>query len=70
MNNLDNVIAAYECRNGPYEHGKCGYCQYGYSYLDDGDGLPFHTCDEEKLTDDMYSWLKIYQHLVQQGDTR
>jgi len=70
MNNLDNVIAAYECWNGPYK-GKCDTCPYGYSYLDDsGDGRPFYTCKEEKLTDDMYSWLKIYQYLIQQGDTK
>jgi len=71
MNNLDTVIAAYECWNGPYETGKCDNCPYGYSYLDDsGDGRPFYTCKEEKLTDDMYFWLKIYQYLIQQGDTK
>lgn len=71
MNDLDTVIAAYECQNWLYERDKCDHCPYGYSYLDDsGDGRPFYTCKEEKLTDDMYSWLKIYQHLIQQGDTK
>ena len=67
MNNLDNVITAYECWNSPYEKDKCDHCPYGYSYLDDsGDGRPFYTCKEEKLTDDMYSWLKIYQYLIKE----
>ena len=67
MNNLDNVIAAYECWNGIYEHG-CEHCPYGYSYFDDsGDGHPFYTCDEQKLTDDMYAWLKVYQHLMEEN---
>jgi len=71
MKDLDTVIAAYECYNGLYERDKCNNCLYGYSYLDDsGDGRPFYTCKEEKLTNDMYSWLKIYQHLIQQGDTK
>lgn len=71
MKNLDTVIAAYECFNGPHKIGKCENCPYEYSYLDDsGDGRPFYTCKEEKLTDDMYIWLKIYQHLIQQGDTK
>lgn len=61
--NLDNLIAAYECWNSPYK-SECDHCLYGYSYLDDsGDCRPFYTCDEQKLTDDMYAWLKIYQHL-------
>ena len=67
MNNLDTVIAAYECWNGVYESG-CEHCPYGYSYLDScGDGRPFYTCDEQKLTDDMYAWLKIYQHLIKEN---
>jgi len=68
MNNLNTVIAAYECWNGPYEHRKCDHCPYGYSYLDDsGDCRPFYTCDEQKLTDNMYAWLKIYQHLREEN---
>ena len=67
MNNLDNVIAAYECWNGPYEYGKCCHCPYRYSYLDDGDGLPFYSCDEERWAKDAYTWLKIYQHLMEEN---
>ena len=65
--NLDNLIAAYECWNSPYK-SECDHCLYGYSYLDDsGDGRPFYACDEQKLTDDMYAWLKIYQHLTEEN---
>lgn len=68
MNNLDTVIAAYECQNGPYEHGKCDHCPYGYSYLDErGDGRPFYTCDEEQWEKDAYTWLKIYQYLSKEN---
>ena len=70
MKDLDKLIAAYECFDGPYECGKCDHCPYGYSYLDDGDGLPFYTCDEEQWEKDAYTWLKVYQHLIQQGDTK
>ena len=71
MKDLDTVIAAYECWNGPYEHEKCDRCPHGYSYLDDsGDGPPFYTFDEEQWTKDAYVWLKIYQYLIQQGDTK
>lgn len=71
MKDLDTVIAAYECWDGPYEHGKCEHCSYGYSYLDDsGDGPSFYTCDEEQWTKDAYAWLKIYQYLIQQGGTK
>ena len=71
MKDLETIIAAYECWNGPYEHGKCDHCLYGYSYLDEhGDGRPFYTCDEEQWEKDAYAWLKIYQYLIQQGDIK
>ena len=68
---LDTVIAAYECWNGPYEYGKCDYCPYGYSYLDDsGDGRPFYACDEEQWTKDAYTWLKMYQYLRDESENK
>ena len=67
MNNLDNVVAAYECWNNPYKKDKCDHCPYNYSYFDDsGDGRSFYTCDEEKLLNDMYVWLKLYQYLIKE----
>lgn len=66
MQDLDNVIKAFECFNNPHEYGHCYKCIYGYEYFDDsGDGPGSWRCDEEKLENDMYSWLKIYQHLIE-----
>lgn len=69
MNELEKVIAVYECWNGSYERGKCDHCLYGYSYWDDsGDGSGQYSCDEEKWEKDAYVWLKIYQHLIKEKD--
>ena len=68
MKNLDTVIAAYECfNNNNFYQSNCDSCPYGYNYLDErGDGRPFWCCNEEELTNDMYTWLKIYQHLTEE----
>lgn len=66
MQDLNNVIKAFECLNGPYTGNHCDKCMYGYEYFDDsGDGPGWWRCNEEKLGNDMYSWLKIYQYLME-----
>ncbi len=67
MQELNNVIAAYECfAVDAYITDKCQNCPFNYQYFDDsGDGPGMWRCNEEKLENDMYQWLKIYQHLVE-----
>lgn len=67
MQDLNNVIKAFECfATDEYISNRCEYCLYNYNYFDDsGDGPGNWRCDEEKLENDMYSWLKIYQHLME-----
>lgn len=69
MDELNNLIRAYECCNGPWYKGKENNCpNCPYSYFDDrGDGPGFWSFNEEKWEQDAYTWLKIYEYLIKEG---
>ena len=55
MKDLDTIIAALECYNGPVMNQKCEACPYDYTYLiGDENGYPFFTCNKKKLEKDIY----------------
>jgi hypothetical protein len=65
---LENVIAAYECWNSPYDpknKNKCEHCPYGYGYYDTTGDNYFWACSDWKWEEDAYFYLKLYQHLVE-----
>ena len=67
--NLDNIIAAYECCNGPWyknKKDKCPTCPYAY-FDDSGDGPGSWMFDEEKWEKDAYFFLKLIQHLAEEN---
>ena len=63
--NLDNLLAAMTCE-GCYSDS-CEECPYGYGYLDDSGDNSFWWCNEEKIMEDAYFYLKLYQHLIKEG---
>lgn len=65
---LDNLIKAIECDAWSEPH--CEHCPYGYGYLDTSGDHFFWTCKEEKKWEDALFYLKLYQHLIQEGDIK
>ena len=58
MKDINTIIAAYKCYNGPVMNQKCEACPYGYTYLiGDENGYPFFTCNRKKWEKDVYSVL-------------
>ena len=63
--NLDNLLAAMQCERC-YQN-QCEYCPYGYGYFDDSGDNSFWWCNEEKIMEDAFFFLKIYQHLIEEN---
>ena len=68
MPELNKLLAAYECCNGPWfkdKKNKCPNCPYAY-FDDSGDGPGSWLFDDEKWEHDAYILLKIYQYLAEE----
>ena len=65
MPNLDTLIKVIECPMHPHN---CRECQYGYSYYDDNGDYGFWTCDTMRVEEESLFFLKLYQHLIKEGE--
>ena len=63
MPNLDTLIKVLECLGH-----NCRECPYGYSYYDDNGDYGFWTCDTMRVEEESLFFLKLYQHLIKEGE--
>ena len=61
--NLDILIKVLECLGQ-----NCRECPYGYSYYDDNGDYGFWTCDTMRVEEESLFFLKLYQHLIKEGE--
>ena len=62
---LDTLIKVIECPMHPHN---CRECHYGYSYYDDNGDYGFWTCDTMRVEEESLFFLKLYQHLIKEGE--
>ena len=65
MPDLDTLIKVIEC---PGHAHNCSKCPYGYSYYDDNGDYGFWTCDTMRVEEESLFFLKLYQHLIKEGE--
>lgn len=61
--NLDTLIKVLECLGH-----NCRKCPYGYGYYDDSGDTGFWTCDTMRVENESLFFLKLYQHLIKEGE--
>lgn len=61
MTDLNNLLLAYQCNKW---NSSCAHCPYGYGYLNDRGDNTYWSCDSDRIADDMFAWLSIYQYLI------
>lgn len=64
--NLNNLINAIKC-DGIY-HNQCEHCPYDYQFWDDSGDYGMWWCDENRLWADALFYLRLYQHLIEEGE--
>ena len=63
MPNLKTLIAVLECLGRD-----CKKCPYGYGFYDDSGDSGFWTCDTMRVEEESLFFLKLYQHLIEEGE--
>ena len=63
--NLDTLIKVIECPTYPHN---CRKCPYGYGCYDDSGDTGFWTCDIVRVENEILFFLKLYQHLIKEGE--
>ena len=64
MPELKTLIAVLECLGGR----DCKKCPYGYGFYDDSGDSGFWTCDTMRVEEESLFFLKLYQHLIEEGE--
>jgi len=62
---LNTLIKVIEC---PGHTHNCKKCPYGYGFYDDSGDYGFWTCDMMRVEEESLFFLKLYQHLIEEGE--
>ena len=65
MPDLDTLIKVIEC---PLHYRACCECPYEYGYYDESGDHGFWTCDTTRVEEESLFFLKLYQHLIKEGE--
>ena len=61
---ISNILRAYECSEDFYKHD-CKNCPYGFQHYDDSGDNAYWTCNFDLISQRMYQWLAIFNHIAE-----
>lgn len=58
MSDAEKMIKAYECSCKHFPNNRCEDCPYGYGHFDESGFYGSWWCDDDRLMEDMYKYIK------------